>query len=113
MNQHYRVKRYRTQLTVTQQQKLVQQAETYLNQPHDVYFEWSGNAVYCSELVWKTYKKALAIEVAPLDKLSSFDLGHPRVKALMKQRYGQHIPLNDMVIASRVRFNSEQLIDVR
>lgn len=75
--------------------------------------KWSDNAVYYLELVWKTYKKALAIEVAPLDKLSSFDLGYPSVKALMKQRYGQHIPLNDMVIASSIRFNSEQLIDVR
>ncbi|WP_227552221.1 MULTISPECIES: hypothetical protein [unclassified Acinetobacter] len=51
--------------------------------------------------------------MALLDKLSSFDLGHPSVKALMKQRYGQHIPLNDMVIASSICFNSEQLIDVR
>ncbi|WP_336033019.1 YiiX family permuted papain-like enzyme [Acinetobacter bereziniae] len=113
VNQSYSVKRYRTQLTVAQQQKLVQQAETYLNKPYDVYFEWSDNAIYCSELVWKAYKKALAIELAPLDKLSSFDLSHPRVKALMKQRYGQHIPLNGMVIAPSTLFNSKQLIDVR
>ncbi|MEQ1306562.1 hypothetical protein [Acinetobacter bereziniae] len=45
--------------------------------------------------------------------LSSFDLSHPHVKALMKQRYGQHIPLNEMVIAPSVLFNSKQLIDVR
>lgn len=113
VNQSYSVKRYRTQLTVAQQQKLVQQAETYLNKPYDVYFEWSDNTIYCSELVWKAYKKALAIELAPLDKLSSFDLSHPRVKALMKQRYGQHIPLNEMVIAPSTLFNSKQLIDVR
>lgn len=45
--------------------------------------------------------------------LSSFDLSHPRVKALMKQRYRQHIPLNEMVIAPSKLFNSKQLIDVR
>ncbi|MBJ9905268.1 hypothetical protein I5703_21755, partial [Acinetobacter bereziniae] len=44
--------------------------------------------------------------------LTSFDLSHPRVKALMKQRYGQHIPLNEMVIAPSALFNSKQLIDV-
>jgi uncharacterized protein YycO len=113
VNQRYRVKRYRTRLMVEQQQKLVQQAETYLNKPYDVYFEWSDNAIYCSELVWKAYKKALAIELVPLDKLSSFDLSHPSVKALMKQRYGRHIPLNEMVIAPSALFNSKQLIDVR
>ncbi|MDR0235439.1 YiiX family permuted papain-like enzyme [Acinetobacter sp.] len=113
VNQSYSVKRYQTQLSVAQQQKLVRHAETYLKKPYDVYFEWSDDAIYCSELVWKTYKKALAIELAPLDKLSSFDLHHPSVKALMKQRYGQHIPLNEMVIAPSTLFNSKQLIDVR
>ncbi|MFW2096512.1 MULTISPECIES: YiiX family permuted papain-like enzyme [unclassified Acinetobacter] len=109
VNKAYIVKRYQTELTAEQQHKLVKQAETYLNKPYDVYFEWNDDAIYCSEIVWKAYQYALGLELAPLEKLQSFDLTDRSVKALMHQRYGQHIPLQETVIAPSAIFNSKKL----
>ncbi len=109
VNKAYVVKRYQSQLTAEQQHKLVKQAETYLNKPYDVYFEWNDDAIYCSEIVWKAYQYALGIELAPLEKLQSFDLTDRSVKALMQQRYGQHIPLQETVITPSAIFNSKKL----
>lgn len=110
VNKHYVVKRYQTALTAIQQTKLVKNAEGYLNKPYDIYFEWGDDAIYCSEIVWKAYKNALGIELAPLDQLKSFDLTDPSVKALMKQRYGKSIPLQEKVIAPSALFNSKKLV---
>ena len=113
VNKAYVVKRYQGKLTSNQQSKLIKNAETYLNKPYDIYFEWDDDAIYCSEIVWKAYKNALGIELAPLEKLKSFDLSDPKVKALMKQRYGQTIPLQESVIAPSAIFNSTKLITVQ
>lgn len=110
VNKHYVVKRYQTALTAIQQTKLVKNAEGYLNKPYDIYFEWGDDAIYCSEIVWKAYKNALGIELAPLDQLKSFDLTDLSVKALMKQRYGKSIPLQEKVIAPSALFNSKKLV---
>ena len=110
VNKHYVVKRYQTALTAIQQINLVKNAEGYLNKPYDIYFEWGDDAIYCLEIVWKAYKNAFGIELAPLDQLKSFDLTDPSVKALMKQRYGKSIPLQEKVIAPSALFNSKKLV---
>ena len=66
-------------------------------------------AIYCSEIVWKAYQHALGIQLAPLQKLQDFDLSDVKVKALMQQRYGKHIPLQETVIAPQAIFASKQL----
>ena len=113
VNQAYVVKRYQTGLSTSQQNVLLKNAEAYLNKPYDIYFEWNDDAIYCSEIVWKAYKDALDIELAPLAQLKSFDLTDQTVKALMKQRYGRKIPLQEKVIAPSAIFNSKKLVAVQ
>lgn len=112
-NRHYVVKRLNKGLTRQQQNALQINAEKYLAKPYDIYFEWNDEAIYCSEIVWKAYNDALGIQLAPLQKLKSFDLSDAQVKALMKQRYGQNIPLQETVIAPKAIFESKQLIMVK
>ena len=112
VERHYVVKRFKTNLTVQQKQQLIKNAEQYLDQPYDLYFEWDNRALYCSEIVWKAYHDALGIELAPLSKLKQFDLSSPEVKQLMQQRYGQSIPLNETVIAPQAIFASTALVEV-
>jgi len=112
VERHYVVKRFKTNLTVQQKQHLIKNAEQYLGQPYDLYFEWDNRALYCSEIVWKAYHDALGIELAPLSKLKQFDLSSSEVKQLMQQRYGQNIPLNETVIAPQAIFASTALIEV-
>ena len=112
VERHYVVKRFKTNLTVQQKQQLIKNAEQYLGQPYDLYFEWDNRALYCSEIVWKAYHDALGIELAPLSKLKQFDLSSSEVKQLMQQRYGQNIPLNETVIAPQAIFASTALVEV-
>ena len=79
---------------------------------YDRFFEWSDDKIYCSELIWKIYKRATGIEVGKLQRLGSFDLNNKIVKEKLKKRYGNTIPINEIVISPGSIFNSDQLITV-
>ena len=83
--------------------------ERFKGKSYDIYFDWSDDRIYCSELVWKIYKKALNIEIGELQQLSDFDLTNNEVKKKMKERYGENIPLNEKVISPASMFNSDKL----
>ena len=110
--QQYVIKRLTSPIKPAAVSKLDQEAKRYLGKPYDLTFEWSDDRIYCSELVWKLYKSALGIELAPLAKLGSFDLTAPAVKAKLKERYGNRIPLNEPVIAPSAIFDSTLLTTV-
>lgn len=112
VQRQYVLERYQKPLTDNQKRKLVTEAEKYLGKPYDIYFEWNDKSIYCSEIVWKAYDKALGIQLAPLQSLKQFDLSDPQVKALMKQRYGNQIPLNETVITPHAIYQSKHLIKV-
>ncbi|WP_306669981.1 YiiX family permuted papain-like enzyme [Acinetobacter sp. YH12140] len=111
-NAHYVVKRLKQPLNVQQKTTLVQNAEKYLGKPYDIYFEWDDRAIYCSEIVWKAYQHALGIELSPLQQLKQFDLKQYEVQRLMRQRYGQNIPLNEQVIAPKAIYDSKLLKEI-
>ncbi len=69
-----------------------------LDKNYDIYFNWSDEELYCSELVWKMYHAA-GIDLAPLRKLEEFDLTAPIVKMIMRERYGENVPYDEQVIA--------------
>ncbi|MBO9698774.1 MAG: YiiX family permuted papain-like enzyme [Sporocytophaga sp.] len=66
---------------------------------YDIYFGWSDDQLYCSELVWKIYQRAFGLELCPLKKMKDFDLSSPEVKAIMEQRYGKNPPLEEQVVS--------------
>ena len=101
-----------TLLTPKALQKMQEVGDSFKGHPYDAMFDWSDKEIYCSELVWKIYKRALGIELGELKKLKSFDLSDPTVKAKLKERYGEHIPLDTFVIAPQDIFDSELLVTV-
>ncbi|MBL7933288.1 MAG: peptidoglycan peptidase [Bacteroidia bacterium] len=78
-----------------------------LDKHYDLEFNWSDEEMYCSEYVWKIYKRALNIEVGQLKPLGSFDLSHPLVKEMLEERYDGKIPLNEKMISPGDMFESE------
>lgn len=109
---HYWVKRLKSAdslLTDSVVHLLDSTSRSYLGKNYDLYFGWSNERIYCSELVWKTYHHALGLEIGKLKKLSSFDLTHPVVKQKLKERYGNKIPLNEKVISPGDMFESDLL----
>ena len=89
--------------------KLRGNAEKYLGKNYDLTFEWSDDKIYCSELLWKVYKTTTGIEIGKLQKLREFDLTNKIVKAKMKERYGDNLPLNELVISPKALFESTNL----
>jgi hypothetical protein len=104
----YVAKRLRKSLDTKTIALFHREAKEYLGKPYDLAFEWSDQRIYCSELVWKLYKAA-NIELAPLARLGSFNLDAPEVRKILKQRYGNHVPLNEPVIAPSAIFDSPLL----
>lgn len=108
----YVVKRLRTELSDSQIKRLREVAATLLGRPYDLTFEWSDSRIYCSELVWKIYDRALNVHIGELQALREFDLSDPAVRAKMKERYGGSVPLNEKVISPAAMFSAPLLVPV-
>jgi len=84
----------------------------FQGRPYDLTFEWSDDRVYCSELVWKLYDRALGLRIGELQHLKDFNLREPSVRAKLRERYGDHIPLEEPVITPVAMFRSPLLVTV-
>lgn len=108
----YAVRRLKRPLTTAQVTKLRAAAGTYAGRPYDLYFEWSDERIYCSELAWKIYRDALGIEIGARQKLRDFDLSDGAVREKLRERYGDHVPLNEPVISPAAVYDSPLLVTV-
>lgn len=100
-NGHYVIKRLKNAdqlLTVNTLEKMKSEGEKFNGKNYDLTFEWSDDKIYCSELIWKIYQRATGFEIGKLEKLSDFDLTNEAVKKKMKERYGEKIPMDEIVI---------------
>ncbi|WP_240737209.1 YiiX family permuted papain-like enzyme [Hymenobacter metallicola] len=110
------VKRLRdaeTVLTPPVLRRLYAAGEQYRGKNYDLYFGWSDERIYCSELLWKMYKTATGREIGQLQTLREFDLSHPTVQAKLRERYGKNIPLDEKVISPVRMLESAELVTVR
>jgi len=114
---HYVAKRLKTaQQTLTPEalEKLREIAHSFVGKPYDLTFEWTDERLYCSELVWKIYERALGIRIGKLQKISEFNLEAPVVLQKIRERYGNHshLPLEETVISPQAMFESPLLLSV-
>jgi len=115
-NGHYVIKRLKNVdkiLTIEVIEKMKREGKKFEGKDYDLTFEWSDDKIYCSELIWKIYQRATGIEIGKLEKLSDFDLTSTVVKEKMKERYGNKIPMDEIVISPAAIFDSELLITVK
>ena len=98
-----------TQLTPVAIARLRSTARSFEGKPYDLTFEWSDRRIYCSELVWKIYQRALGIEIGQQQRLVDFKLDDPAVRAKMRERYGDQIPFNEPVVSPAAMFESKLL----
>ena len=113
--QHFVVKRLRNAsgiLTPAAVQKLRETSRQFLGKPYDLTFEWSDSRIYCSELVWKLYDRALGVRIGELQRLRDFNLMDHAVRAKLRERYGDHIPMEEPVISPVAMYRSPLLVTV-
>lgn len=112
---HYVVRQLREAdriLTPQTVKKLREAGAKFQGKPYDSYFEWSDKRIYCSELVWKIYDRGIGIRVGKLQKVRDLDLSDPIVKNKIKERYGNKVPMDEIVISPGEMFLSGLLVTV-
>lgn len=90
--------------------KMKKEARKFKGKDYDVMFSWSDTEIYCSELVWKIYDKALGVELCPLKCVRDY----PAVK-LSQVRHElerRGISLDEKVVAPSDLFRSPDLVTV-
>lgn len=115
-NKHYVIKRLNEAekvLTPAVMKEMRTIGEKFYGKNYDLTFGWSDDRIYCSELVWKIYKRAAGIEIGELQRLKDFDLTGDIVKKKLKERYGDNIPLDEIVISPVSIYNSALLKTVK
>lgn len=93
--------------------KMKEEGKKFMGKNYDLTFEWSDDNIYCSELIWKIYKRATGNEIGKLETLGDFDLTNEVVKQKMKERYGDKTPKDEIVISPKAVFDSELLRTVK
>ncbi|MFT4972366.1 MAG: hypothetical protein ACI9JY_001570, partial [Saprospiraceae bacterium] len=114
-NSNYVVKRLKNSdevLNLKGVEKMKSIGKKYLGKDYDLRFEWSDNKIYCSELVWKIYKEAFNIEIGKLERIRDFDLSDKTVQNKIKERYGNRIPTDELIITPDRMFNAKNLITI-
>ena len=109
---HVVVKRLRdadARLTAETLRKMRAVGEQLAGKDYDPYFEWSDERIYCSELVWKIFERGAGIELGELQTIAAFDLSHPAVQAKLRERYGDRVPLDEVVISPAAIFDAPDL----
>ncbi|MDB5268628.1 MAG: Permuted papain-like amidase enzyme YaeF/YiiX, family [Hymenobacter sp.] len=112
---HFVTKRLRDAhavLTPAALARLKAAGQPMLGHNYDLYFGWSDDRIYCSELIWKVYERGLGRRLGQLQHLRDFDLSNPAVQAKLRERYGPNLPLNETVISPVSIFNSPELVTV-
>jgi hypothetical protein len=83
--------------------------EGFAGKDYDLYFEWSDEKIYCSELVWKVFDQGAGIQLGERQTIADFDLSHPAVQAKIKERFGDRVPLDEIVVSPTAIFSAREL----
>lgn len=108
----YLVRRYKNGLSASQVQTLSNVAQTFAGKPYDIYFGWDDSRIYCSELVWKIFYRAMGVSVGQQQQLGDFDLSSPEVQKILHERYGDNIPYEETVVSPEAIAVSGNLVTV-
>lgn len=112
---HYVVMRLKDNdaLTAAVVAAMMQSGAELEGRPYDLWFQWTDDNIYCSELVWKMYERGADINLAGLRKFSDYDnVQHPEVQRLANQRYPGVIPWDEEAVAPSDLMDSSLLYTV-
>ena len=113
--EHFVAKRLRdadARLTPATLERMLATGEQFTGKDYDLYFEWSDERIYCSELVWKVFERGAGIRLGEQQTIADFDLSNPAVQAKIKERYGEQVPLNEVVVSPVAIFDAADLVTV-
>jgi hypothetical protein len=91
----------RTKLNAKALQKALTWGRGQIGKDYDPLFQWDDETLYCSELVWKIYKKSTDLELCPPKTFQSYFLDRPEVRRVIAKHYGDpsKMPAKEPVVA--------------
>ncbi len=92
--------------------RMKEYAASQFGKNYDGYFSWSDKEMYCSELVYKTYKNCINFVLAQPKTLRDFNIDAPVVRKIMKDRYGDDIPYDELMISPGQLYDAPSLFTV-
>ena len=105
----YCAKRLKSPLSASTIEKMKTVGAKYKGKHYDTLFQWSDNRMYCSELIWKIYFEGAGIEVCKPNHFSDYSISLPRVKKLIKERYGDKFDPSEQIVSPQALFKSKLL----
>ena len=108
----YCAKRLKSPLSASSIEKMKTVGAKYKGKHYDTLFQWSDNRMYCSELIWKIYFEGAGIEVCEPNHFSDYSISLPRVKKLIKERYGDKFDPSEQIVSPQAIFKSKLLKEV-
>lgn len=109
---HYVLKRLRgadTLLTPQIIEKMKSVGMQYMGKNYDPYFGWADDRLYCSELVWKIYHNGAGVDLGQPHPMRDFNLSDPLIQTIIRERYGDSVPLDQPVVAPSDLFHCQLL----
>ena len=89
--------------------RMKEYAASQFGKNYDGYFSWSDKEMYCSELVYKTYKNCINFVLAQPKTLRDFNIDAPVVRKIMQERYGDDIPYDELMISPGQLYDAPSL----
>jgi len=80
-----------------------------LDVKYDLKFQWNDDKLYCSELVWKAYEKALHIKVGEKQTFAEFDLTSAEGQKLASRYENGKPPLNEEIVTPEAIYKYDKL----
>ncbi len=84
-NHEYKIFRFPL-LQASQLPLLYKTLNSYMGKNYDIYFEWTDDLIYCSELTYKVFQTVTGSGIGTLQKMKELRLNGPYVKALIQKR---------------------------
>lgn len=110
-NKDYKIFRYKYFDANTMTEGLVKAIEKQ-NKSYDIYFEFSDDKTYCSELVYKAMLEVTGHELGHVQKFKDLKLSGPYVTAMIKKRLtdqGRVLNVEESIITPVSQMNDPQL----
>lgn len=85
----------------------IRAAQSYAGRPYDIHYDLDDEAIYCSELVWKAYRRATGEELGQLQTLGQLNW-QPYANVIRQIEKGR-LPLDRRMITPRALSEARQL----
>lgn len=84
----------------------------FAGRDYDVRFEWSDDRLYCSELIYKMYRKGADIELGRIEKFGDLKLDDPLVQFWIDMYIPEGPNLDEKVVSPVSIFNDTLLVSI-